>query len=130
MKITIIESPFKGRTPEQEAQHKRYLNLCIRNSVLRGETPYASHRMLTDALDDADPVERELGMQAGFDMREALLQLLRVGETSVLTAVYEDFGISGGMKRGMTAALAGSCPIERRRLWTADDRPRWAQVEP
>jgi hypothetical protein len=97
--------------------------------VLRGETPYASHRMLTDALDDADPVERELGMQAGFDMREALLQLLRIGETSVLTAVYEDFGISGGMKRGIAAALVGSCPIERRKLWTPDNRPRWAMVE-
>jgi hypothetical protein len=130
VKICIIESPFKGRTPAHELMHKRYLNLCIRDSVLRGESPYASHRMLTDALDDADPTERELGIQAGFEMREALLLTRVNGSVHVITAVYEDFGLSGGMHRGIAAALAAGCPVERRRLWNPGALPQWAEVEP
>jgi hypothetical protein len=126
VKICIIESPFKGKTPHQESLHKRYLNLCIRDSVLRGETPYASHRMLTDALDDADPAERELGIQAGFEMRQALFDLHYTGYAALVTAVYEDFGISGGMTRGIEAAERLGCPIERRWLWLAMQRPSWA----
>ena len=120
MRICIIESPFKGATPEQEAQHKRYLNLCIRDSVMRGETPYASHRMLTEALDDADPAERELGIAAGFDMRIALL------EAGAVTVIYDDYGISDGMRRGIRHAENIGCRVETRTLWTPETRPVWA----
>lgn len=63
----IIESPFKGETgsAEEYARNRRYLQRCIRDCLSRGETPYASHQMLTDALDDRDPVERARGIEAG-----------------------------------------------------------------
>jgi hypothetical protein len=100
MKLVIIESPFagKGDTAEERARNternKRYLQRCVRDCILRGESPYASHRMLTAALDDMNPEERKLGIDAGFAWREKAAK----------TVVYTDHGISGGMKLGIEHA--------------------------
>lgn len=102
MKLVIIESPFagKGDTDEERAKNternKRYLARCVRDCVLRGESPYASHRMLTSALDDMNPDERKLGIEAGFAWREV----------ADATVVYTDHGISPGMEEGIKNARA------------------------
>jgi len=91
---TIIESPFKGETgsDEEYARNVRYLDRCIRDCLDRGETPYASHKMIPGALDDRIPEERALGIAAGLVWR-------RLAHKRV-------FYIDHGMSPGMTAAMA------------------------
>jgi hypothetical protein len=102
MKRVIIESPFAGDVE----RNRKYLRLAILHSLSIGEAPFASHEMYTRALDDNDPNARELGIHAG-------LAWLRVAERSV---VYENFGVSKGMKLGMAAAEEAGIPIIRRKI--------------
>lgn len=89
----IIESPFKGTDSVTEDEHRAYLERCIKECILRGETPYASHKMLTDALDDSDPGQRRIGINAGLAMAECLL---KTGKA--YPVFYVDYGMSDGMK--------------------------------
>ncbi len=57
----IIESPYKSLENSSVDDHRAYLNRAIHDAVMRGETPYASHKMLVDSFDDAKPEERALG---------------------------------------------------------------------
>ncbi len=84
MKRVIVESPFKGDLE----RNKRYLESCLRDCIMRGESPYASHKMLTDCLDDDKPEERQLGIEAGFAWKQ----------DADFTVFYVDLGWSGGMK--------------------------------
>jgi hypothetical protein len=92
----IVESPFAGKSPEAAERNLRYLRACLRDCLLRGEAPFASHAIYTQpgVLDDAIPAEREHGIQAGFAWRSA----------ADATVVYEDLGISGGMAYGIDHA--------------------------
>jgi hypothetical protein len=89
VKPCIIESPYAGDI----AQNKDYLQRCIRWCAEQGMTPYASHQMLTDALDDTDPAQRELGLKLGRDMTETLLT------AGAKVLFFVDLGISPGMRR-------------------------------
>lgn len=100
----IIESPYAGDV----ARNKAYLQRCIRDCIARGESPYASHQMLTDALDDTNPAEREQGIKAGFAWRAM----------SLYTVVYIDYGTSRGMQCGIEAAHEIQHPIEYRKIGT------------
>ena len=71
MRLVIIESPYKGKNWEDLERNKRYLRACIRDCINRDESPYASHRLLTDALDDTNPIERAVGIKAGLAWRHA-----------------------------------------------------------
>lgn len=102
MKRVIIESPWAGDIN----LHMGYLRRCMRDSLMRGEAPFASHRLYTFCLDDNDPIEREIGIQAGFAW----------AERADLTAVYTDFDISDGMKEGIEHAIRCGRPIEYREL--------------
>lgn len=108
MKRVIVESPYAGNTPEQLARNVRYARACIRDCLLRGEAPYASHLLYTQdgVLRDEVPEEREHGIQAGFAWRNA-------GE---LTAVYVDYGVSRGMQYGIDHASQVGSPVEERKL--------------
>lgn len=101
-RLVILESPFSGDVDA----NRRYLDACLADSLRRGESPYASHKLLTDTLDDTDPVQREQGMTAGFAWH-------KVAEASV---VYTDRGISRGMRRGIEHARALGLPVEFRQL--------------
>lgn len=83
MKRCVIESPYAG---DVEA-NKAYLVRCIRDSVDRGESPYASHRMLTDSLDDSDTEQRSIGIRCGYAW----------WRPANVIAFYCDRGISTGM---------------------------------
>ena len=102
MDLVILESPFSGYTE----RNKRYLQRCIRDCIQRGESPYASHQMLTDALDDNDPEQRKKGIEAGFQWHE-------VADKAV---VYEDYGISDGMVKGIGEAKQNGLDIEYRSI--------------
>lgn len=92
MRLVVIESPYAGNIEI----HTRYLRACLRDSLLRGEAPYASHALYTQegVLEDRLPHERELGMEAGFAW----------GSAAQLTAVYTDLGVSPGMSEGIERA--------------------------
>lgn len=104
----IIESPYAGATPELLDRNIRYLRACLRDSLLRGEAPFASHALYTlpGVLADSLPEERERGILAGFQWREV----------AALTAVYEDYGITEGMRRGILHARELGHVIEIRRI--------------
>lgn len=68
MKRVIIESPFSARSGLKDVNlNVEYARACVRDSVLRGEAPIASHLLFTQPgiLDDAKPEERQLGIDAG-----------------------------------------------------------------
>jgi len=104
MKLVILESPYAGDVE----RNLEYLRACLRDSLLRGEAPIASHGLYTQpgVLDDQNPIERSLGIDAGLAWR-------RVAEKSV---VYTDLGISSGMKYGIRAAEEAGVPVEYRSL--------------
>lgn len=106
MKYTkvVIESPFAGDVE----RNLKYLRAAMRDCALRGESPYASHAILTQdgVLDDNDPHERKLGIELGFEWRDAADK----------TVVYTDLGMSTGMRYGIEDAEKKGRPIEMRSL--------------
>jgi len=99
MKRVLIESPYAGDVENNIA----YARKCMRDSLDRGEAPFASHLLYTQhgILDDYDPRERKLGIEAG----------LIWGACASLTAVYIDLGISDGMKLGIKRAIQERRPV-------------------
>jgi hypothetical protein len=95
----ILESPFRNADP-------LYVHRCIRDCILRGEAPLASHVLYTQALNDADPSQREAGILAGFCWRWLAAR----------TVVYTDHGVSPGMARGIEHAQEIGHEIEYRTL--------------
>ena len=93
--IVIVESPFRGSSREQEAYNRLYLSLCLRDSILRGETPLASHQMYTDCLDDSYDEERQLGISLGYQLWENARGIV----------FYLDLGWSVGMRLAYHHAL-------------------------
>ena len=122
VKLVIIESPYKGRTPEDLDRNKRYLRSCIRDCIDRSESPYASHRMLTDALDDDDPVERTLGIEAGLAWRQACVLdgSKLVVASRVLPIFYLDLGWSFGMRLAKKCYDEEGITYEERKLLVDD----------
>jgi hypothetical protein len=100
----ILESPYAGEVERNVA----YARACLRDSLLRGEAPLASHLLYTQpgVLDDDDEVERRMGIDAGLEW----------GRRAWATVVYEDLGHSGGMKQGIHRAIAEGRPVEYRTL--------------
>lgn len=98
----ILESPYAGDVD----RNMRYLSACIQHSLLCAEAPFASHLMYTQALDDGDPRQREIGIKAG----------LAWGMLAVMVVVYEDLGISSGMQMGIDNALKNGKPLQYRKI--------------
>lgn len=103
-RLVIIESPYAGNVTDNE----RYARAALRDSILRGECPIASHLLLTQPgiLRDDVPAEREQGIEAG-------LAWYRVAD---LCALYIDNGISPGMRRAIDRARFYGVAVEERRL--------------
>jgi len=108
MKLVVVESPYAGDVET----NVRYARAAIRDCLMRGEAPFASHLLYTQegVLDDNIPVEREHGIHAGFAWRQV----------AQLTVVYKDLGISKGMQYGIDNAIKRGCPVEYRTIegWT------------
>ena len=104
MNIVVIESPYAGDVD----RNLRYVRAAMRDCLHRGESPYASHALLTQegVLDDDIPAERKAGMKAGFQFHHV----------ADVVAVYEDLGISGGMKAGIAHAKKLGADVEYRRI--------------
>ena len=106
MRRVILESPFRGATAHEQERNERYLKLAMLDSLRRGESPLASHRLWPGILNDNDPEERALGIEAG----------LAWGVVAEATVVYGDLGISPGMEQGMRRAVSEGRPVEMRTI--------------
>lgn len=108
----VIESPFGKRVdgqpaaPEEIERNLRYLACCMRDSLARGEAPFASHGLYPMALDDAKPEERKQGMEAGFTW----------GRYAKKVIVYIDLGLTPGMLAGLERAYERNQSVEYRSL--------------
>jgi hypothetical protein len=107
MKRVVIESPFAGDRPTNLAYLRRAMCDCIK----RGEAPFASHALYTQegVLEDDIPAERKLGIEAGFAW----------AGVAQLVAVYEDLGITPGMRFGIERHTNAGLSIEYRKV------PNW-----
>lgn len=107
-KLVILESPFANKSEVEVFHNIYYARQCVRDSLLRGECPIASHLLYTQPgiLDDDNPEERQHGIDAGLAWRA-------VAEKSV---VYVGRGISRGMRYGIAAAENVLLEIEYRDL--------------
>lgn len=100
MRRVLIESPYRGDVESPDdlarvvARNRRYLDRCIRDCLMRNESPIASHKTLVDVCPDDVPEERERGIRAGFAWRGV----------ADATVIYTDHGISHGMKLGIEDA--------------------------
>ncbi|AJD81842.1 FIG00694808: hypothetical protein [Yersinia phage phiR1-RT] len=103
-RLVILESPFAG---DVEANIK-YARAAVRDSLLRGEYPIASHLLYTQdgILNDDIPEERQHGIDAGLAWRA-------VAEKTV---VYTDMGISKGMEYGIAQMKSENKEVEFRSL--------------
>jgi hypothetical protein len=88
---TIIESPYAATTREGLEANAAYLDAALRDSLNRGEHPYASHAYLTRVLDDGAPGQRQRGLQAGHSLTRALLA------SGARWVFCIDRGVSNGM---------------------------------
>lgn len=86
MKLVILESPFAGDVE----RNIDYARKCVRDSLMRGEAPIASHLLYTQKgiLNDLIPPGRQWGIDAGLEWK-------KVAEKHVF---YVDYGMSEGMK--------------------------------
>jgi len=116
MRRVVIESPCSpsnGRTYEQNLHYARQ---CMLDSLSMGEAPWASHLLYTQVLNEHKEADRERGISAGLEW----------SSKASICAVYEDFGITDGMKRGIALAKSRSIRVEHRNLPTRlmpNDKP-------
>jgi hypothetical protein len=110
-RLVVLESPYAGDVDMNIA----YARACLRDSLLRGEAPSASHLLYTQpgVLRDNDPDERRLGIDAG----------LAFGRAADASVVYVDLGVSAGMAHGIERAHDERRPVEKRRLDRLPRRP-------
>jgi len=106
LRLVVIESPYRATQERSQEQHRAYLLHCLADSIGRGENPYASHHLLTEVLNDDVPMERALGIQAGWSW----------GAHADAVAVYRDLGISPGMAASIEHYKVLGKPIEYRSI--------------
>lgn len=102
LRRVILESPYSGDVD----RNLKYLRAAMRDCIQRGEAPYASHGLYTQpgVLNDDDPAQRMLGIEAGFCWRTS----------ADATVCYIDLGISQGMEDGIKDAIKKGQQIELR----------------
>lgn len=124
IKRVVIESPYAGRCALKlpwplrwiawivkfidRIQNIRYVRALLRDSLLRGEAPFASHALYTlrGVLRDDVPTERKIGMEAGFAW----------GVVIEKRVIGVDRGLTPGMNAGIMRARSISQKIEYRSL--------------
>ena len=105
MERVILESPYAGDIE----RNIKYARRCLKDSLLRGESPIASHLLYTQkgVLNDNSPAERKLGIAAEFAWMDF----------ANLHVFYTDLGWSKGMQRALKKArVGGSARIKFRKI--------------
>ena len=104
MPLVIIESPYAGDVDT----NIKFARACMRDSLNRGEAPFAMHLLYTQEqiLNDDIPKERDWGIEAG----------LAWGKHASKTVVYTNLGITSGMDLGIQRAIEEGREVEYREL--------------
>ena len=102
----ILESPYDGDVE----QNIKYARQCVKDSLLRGESPIASHLLYTQdgILDDDIQEERTMGINAGLEWRS-------VADKHVF---YIDYGMSAGMQFALDISIKEGIKVEYRIIST------------
>jgi hypothetical protein len=109
MKRVILESPYQGGLIARWL-NVRFARACMRDCLMRGEAPIASHLLYTQrgVLNDDVPDERELGINAGHAW---------ISSADAMVVYMPKLGVvTPGMNIGIQKARAIGIPIEFRRL--------------
>lgn len=104
--LVILESPYSSPTREGLAANLAYARRALLDSLAQGESPFASHLLYPQVLDDEVLSQRRIGMIAGQCW-------LLVASKMV---VYTDLGISPGMAESIALAREIKLPIFYRSL--------------
>jgi hypothetical protein len=104
MPLVLIESPFAGDVDS----NIKFARACMRDALIRGESPFAMHLLYTQAgiLNDDIPEDRNWCIEAG----------LAWGKHACKTVVYTNLGITPGMEIGIQRAIEEGREIEYREL--------------
>ena len=105
-KLVIVESPFAAGNGYTVEQNIEYARAALRDCLMRGEAPFASHLLYTQpgVLDDNIRAERSRGIAAGLSWASVASK----------TVVYMDHGLSKGMMLGIARAKQSLREIEYR----------------
>jgi hypothetical protein len=106
LRRVVLESPYSGNV----LRNVEYARACVRDCLKRGEAPIASHLLFTQVLNDEDPAERKLGIEAGHAWIAS----------ATAVVVYIDYGISDGMQEGINRARRHQTPVEFRSILSKD----------
>lgn len=104
-KLCILETPYAGDV----TSNIEFAQKCMKDMLIRGEAPYASHLLYTqpNVLDDDIKEERDLGIYAGFAWKH---------QDCVHTVFYLDKGMSKGMQLAKDYCIEHSMSFEERYL--------------
>jgi hypothetical protein len=100
MKRVFLCSPYRG----DRDRNSDYLAACMSDSLSRGEAPFAPHGLYSAFLDDENHDERMQGIACGLAWLKA----------ADLVAVYDDFGVSQGMRAEILHAQQRGFTVEYR----------------
>lgn len=114
MTIVIVESPYTG---DIEANRRYAIEACA-DCFKRGETPFASHLLYPQILDELNKAQREQGIEAGY----------RFWLVARKVVFYTDRGWSEGMTRARNRADFLGYPQEERQL--ADSEQKRSEPQP
>lgn len=96
MKLVYIASPFAGDMENNTQKAREY---CL-SAIEEGVVPVAPHLLYPQFLDDGDPRQRSLGLQAGLDLLARCDELWVCGDE-----------ISPGMSREIQFAKGLGIPV-------------------
>ena len=108
MKLVMIETPLRASGERTMEMNLEYARKCMKDSLSRGEAPFAMHLLYTQVLDDLKCNEREQGLFCGFAW----------SRKADLVVLYTDHGISSGMQLAYDQACILGQAIEYRTLPT------------
>jgi hypothetical protein len=100
--IVVVESPFAG---DMEGNRKYAVKACA-DCFRRGETPFASHLLYPQILNELAPGAREQGITAGYEFWEIAHKIV----------FYVDHGWSSGMIRAKEKVEMQVFPFEERKI--------------
>lgn len=107
----VVESPYavKNDALDQDVEiekNKTYARAACKDCMRQGEIPFASHLFFPQFLDEDNPVEREIGIAAGYCFWKEFDRIV----------FYIDNGISPGMAKALERSILEKKPYEFRQL--------------
>lgn len=106
MEKVLLESPWHSTDDTEHEKNREYVRIAIRDSLSRGEAPFASHALYGPSTDDNIPHERSLGLAAGQEWYSFSHRM----------AFYMDRGFSAGMVYALAYATQNYLSVEFRFL--------------